>query len=1060
MAPLYFISLINHSNEYLALIDSGAQLNVLSRDLVDTLSDVEEIACPISRLRGIDNAAVMISLWITVKFVLSNGTIAVVPMAVVNNIKTVIILGLPFLQQIQAKVDILNEVVETVHGPIIMMKCVTKLGVNLAQSVDDMDLTKLTMKTNLSTKNVERLRLLLQKYRILYLNKRRGEVSGLAHEIRLTTNRPIMSKARTHTEEHEKAIQQEVERMLQDGVIVPSTSPYCSEVVMVKKKSGEWRMCIDYRLLNKYTVDDKYNLPRISDLLYSIKGSKYFVALDLRSGYWQIPMDRESRPYTAFRCQSGLYEFAVMPFGLKTAPATFQRNMDFLLGDLRFHNVLVYLDDILIHHKDELECLELLHNVFERLKRAGMTINLSKSIFFPKSFSYLGHIVSEGQLRPDPTKVNVLTFIKPPTTVSELRSILGMIGYFQNYIRNYACIAAPMTDLLKGQANARRKNKVTSIQWTPQCQVALDTLVQALKDITLNVPMDGDELIVETDASDHAIGGVLMARRDNKLLPIQFVSKKLSGPQVRWAIREKEAYAILHCLKKFDRFVRPVSFTVITDNQSLKWLFEARTGKLARWAIFMSEYQMKVFWRKGSENLIADCLSRHVEVPDEAEDRMIYTTHVQAGDELPTIKEILQLQQTTAKPYARGYIHRGPVVYYRGGMWVPETLRTRVIAACHSLPPLNHPGVKRTKRIILRVFNWPNLHTDVTEYVQSCLICQRARGDTRSYIRSFPHNPLDGTFAVLHIDYWQCTHLDTKYTILTMIDAFTRWVEAAIVLTKTAEEASDVIFRTWICRYGVPRRLVSDNEAAFTSQIMTRLTTTLGIQKITTIPYHPQGNAPIEAFHKGLKHHLSNHLKRLPMEDALPLALFSYRATIHSATLESPAFLLYGCDPRPPQECDWRFYHEVSLQERIQFLNQLRTDILNRMHQLRVIAMKELTDINVSVGDLVLVRMNPHERAQQALRSRSGEKLLSIWSLPARIISTTNNGVRIVVKFLLNGSTKMVHISDLRKISPPTDEVQKQQWIAEFQREASLTKYQYPTLSEEVFHPQKRKRVD
>lgn len=289
-------------------------------------------------------------------------------------------------------------------------------------------------RSNLSPNGRDRLKQLLTDYVSLYEGKRRGEVKGLEHEIRLTTNRPIVSRPRVHTEEHDRVIREELEKMLADKLIVPSRSPYSLEVVMVRKKTNDWRMCIDFRPLNRVTIDDKYPLPRISDLLYSVKDSRYFVALDLRSGYWQIPLEVTSRRYTAFRTSHGLFEFQVMPFGLKTAPATFQKNMDYLLGDLREHNVLVYIDDILVHHIDESKCLELLSHVFERLKRGGMTMNLEKSTFFPQSLHYLGHVISEGCLQPDPKKVKALDGVKSPTTVTEVRSLLGMIGYFQNYI--------------------------------------------------------------------------------------------------------------------------------------------------------------------------------------------------------------------------------------------------------------------------------------------------------------------------------------------------------------------------------------------------------------------------------------------------------------------------------------------------------------------------------------------------------------------------------------------------------------------------------------------------
>lgn len=1040
VSPLQFITLMNNNSELLALIDSGAQLNLISQELLRNLT-FNSIEGTVSRLRGVDNSVVKIVDWVLITMHLSNRMAVNVPFAVVNGIKSGVILGLPFLKQLRAKVDPANRIIEFPQGPLMLMEQPGRnqsFNVNVVQI--DIDLvSQICEKAKVSLKGKDHLKKLLQKYIQLYFKDKRGLVKGLTHVIRLTTSRPIVTRPRVHTVEHEKAINEEVEKMLQDGVIVPSNSPHSSEIVMVKKKTGEWRMCIDYRPLNNYTINDKYQLPRISDLLYSVKGSKYFIAIDLRSGYWQIPMELESRSYTAFRAGNGLYEFQVMPFGLKTAPATFQRNMDFLLGDLKFKNVSVYIDDILIHHQDESECLLLLEMVLDRLSRAGMTINLKKSEFFPESLKYLGHVISEGTLKPDGKKVEALHQLSVPKNVSEVRSLLGMIGYFQSFIPNYSQVAAPITDLLKGHVNKKRVNQKTVIQWNQQCDASLQHLVTALKDATLNVPPDDAEFVVQTDASDRAIGGVLLWKKGDQLCPVYFVSKKLSGPQLRWAIREKEAFAIIHCLQKFDRFIRPTPFTVLTDNQSLKWLFDAKVGKLARWAIIMSEYNMTIKWIKGSTNVVADHLSRYTDEPDPVQDRMVYAVTVE--DSLPSIKEILLAQKQTTTPMSRGYISKSSVIYYRGGLWVPEIYRQRIIAACHLLPPLNHPGVKRTKRIILRAFNWPDLHTDVTEYIKSCLVCQRLR-PAYPFARLHPHDPLNGILSVLHIDFWHCTFRGVAYEVLTMIDSFSRWPEATVVTSKDSKTVASTIVCKWICRFGVPRRLVSDNEPSFVSAIIKNFAGILGIQRINTIPYRPQGNSPIEAFHKQLNKSFNTMMsfRDLGIDEVLQLALFSYRATIHSTLLESPAFMLYGLDPLPPQDCDWRFISDREHRERIEFLSQVRNDILERALQLRQFAIENHNESGIKVGDLVITRANPNDVYQHAVRTHTAVKLVPKWSLPCRVVNVSRNDTRIIVQFLLSGTTRLVHISDIKRISLPRDANQRRIWAEHFAKRVSEDK--------------------
>ncbi|EZG43043.1 putative enzymatic polyprotein, partial [Gregarina niphandrodes] len=321
--------------------------------------------------------------------------------------------------------------------------------------------------------------------------------------------------------------------------------PVCFRDRHDSKKNGDWRMCIDYRPLNKFTITDKYPLPKLSELIRSLKDSKFFVALDLRGGCWQIPMADNSIQYTAFRTSTGLYEFKVMPFGLTNAPATFQRSMNFLLDDLRYSGVLVYLDDILIHAPTLQELLQLVDEVFERLLRAGYTINLEKCQFLPTTLLYLGHIIEEGTIRPNPKKIEAIQRLQAPTTTQGIRSLLGMTGFLQAFIPNYSEIAAPITDLLKGTPN--RTKKIVTIKWTSRCEDALNRLKELVIDAVLAQPLDADKYLLEVDASSYAIGGVLKLSRANEWLPVHYISRKLNTTEQNWPIREKEAFAIIYC---------------------------------------------------------------------------------------------------------------------------------------------------------------------------------------------------------------------------------------------------------------------------------------------------------------------------------------------------------------------------------------------------------------------------------------------------------------------------------------------------------------------------------
>ncbi|KAH0472939.1 MAG: uncharacterized protein KVP18_005262, partial [Porospora cf. gigantea A] len=264
------------------------------------------------------------------------------------------------------------------------------------------------LETNASEEGQATLQQLLQRYDGLWRGERRGCAQAMSHRISVTSDRPIVTRPRSFTPAQQRVLQEELRSMLDAGVIEPSNSPHASEVVLVRKKDGGWRVCIDFRQVNDLTVPDQYPLPRIADLIREVRQSRFFVALDLRAGYWQVKMEADSIPYTAFRCTGGLYQFTVMPFGLRNAPATFQRMVDCLLGDLRYGGVLAYLDDILVHGATEEGTLTLLAEVFRRLSVAGLTLNLKKCTFFPKRLHYLGQVIEEGLLLPDPSRVQQL----------------------------------------------------------------------------------------------------------------------------------------------------------------------------------------------------------------------------------------------------------------------------------------------------------------------------------------------------------------------------------------------------------------------------------------------------------------------------------------------------------------------------------------------------------------------------------------------------------------------------------------------------------------------------
>lgn len=842
VSSLLFLSFHLSSHRIFALIDTGAAVNLIAEDVLRENKALVKRCVGPSCLRAANGTDLLVREWIALP-ILVEGKRILVKFAVVESLVGLAILGMPFLKNLRSEIDVVNRRLVTTKGtfkllsgplditdnPVLLsvvgsdVKCEVekvqcgKIPGGLRQVDSEQKEYKVeglkgtpeevlvVALEHCCLQNEERQRLVevLLEYKSLWAGEPHGRCTVDSHQIELTTKQPLRQRPRRFNEDQQKEIDKQIQSMLSQEVIEPSKSPYSSEIVLVPKPGGTWRFCVDFRLLNKYTIPDRFPLPRLDDLLHAVKGSRYFVALDLCAGYWQILMHPLHQLKTAFRTEKGLFEFKRMPFGLTNAPATFQRIMNSLLGHMSFSGVLVYLDDILIHDSTIEGVLDKLSAVLRILLEAGLTLNLQKSMFFPESIKYLGHRLIDGKLLPDPQRVETLGHVKTPTNNSELRSFLGFFGFYRGYVPHYSEIMLPLT---------RQLRKGVTITWTDECQTAFEKVVASLRSAALHIPEGVEELRVTTDASHSAIGAVLEAKTVDGWHPIEFVSKGLVGPQLNWPTREKEGFAIVFALQKFDVFIRGRHVTVQTDHHSLQWLMEAKAGKLARWAALLCEYDLTIVYCPGTQMEHVDFLSRHIENADPIEfpfraecpavlsivssslfvnQRFLFPLYVLickflvkysfivnskvlnsfisfvlivwssfalrrllnvlkvnvpvkinsfsfVGSVLPLVKsglpfldELKAEQRKFPPPSGRGYQLHDGLVFYIGRLWVPQTLRLRVISSFHDIPPFLHPGVRKTRAAVIKFFAWPDLFNDIRKYLKSCLVCQRNRSNTR-----------------------------------------------------------------------------------------------------------------------------------------------------------------------------------------------------------------------------------------------------------------------------------------------------------------------------------------
>ena len=438
------------------------------------------------------------------------------------------------------------------------------------------------------------------------------------HEINTGDTRPFRERLRTYSPQVQEIIDKEVQRMLKEGVIQPSKSPYASNLLLVRKpdpssKGGvKNRVCASFVQLNKQTVKDSYPLPNIQVIFDKIGNSKWFTTMDLLNGFWQVMIKEEHRHKTAFVTARGLFEFVVMAFGLCNAPATFQRLMDTVIGPEYRSFIETYVDDVMTHSfefDDHLKHIEILLNI---LREHNLVVKLTKCKFAQRMVKFLGHILSHKQIKPNPEAVaTILKWEKPlegSNKKKALRGFLGMVGWYRKFIKNFAHTAKPLFNLLKDE---------TKWEWNDECQRAFTSLRDAITtQPVLGIADPNKDYIIDTDSSDYALGAVLQQEDDNKQLhPIAYASRSLLPAEQRYGTTDREALAIPWALEHFNTYCEGHKYTAITDHQALRYMLnnKDKTPRMHRMVSKLSPYEITLYYRPGSVNHGADLLSRESE---------------------------------------------------------------------------------------------------------------------------------------------------------------------------------------------------------------------------------------------------------------------------------------------------------------------------------------------------------------------------------------------------------------------------------------------------------------
>ncbi|UYV79514.1 hypothetical protein LAZ67_17002951, partial [Cordylochernes scorpioides] len=725
--------------------------------------------------------------------------------------------------------------------------------------------------------------------------------SKIKHKIDTGDHAPTKQRPYRVSGMERKIIQQEVDRMMKQDIIQFSESPWSSPVVLVKKKNGSWRFCVDYRRLNKITKKDVYPLPRVDDALDNLSGARYYSSMDLRTGYWQIEVDEHDREKTAFITPDGLYEFRVMPFGLCNAPATFERMMDTVLKGLKWNICLCYLDDIVVYGPSFEEHIKRLEVVLECLQQAGLNVNNEKCLFGSRQLKILGHVVNENGIHPDPEKVEAILKFPSPKSIPDVRSFLGLCSYYRRFVENFSCKAKPLNDLLKNDAK---------FCWNKEQENAFEILKEALtSEPVLGHFIEDAETHIHTDASGYGIGAVLIQIQGGAERPIAYASRTLTKAEKNYSTTEKELLAVVWATSKFRPYLFGRNFTVVTDHHSLCWLAGLKdpSGRLARWALRLQEFDITVVYKSGRKHKDADCLSRNP-VPEEQEDfpNIISIIDIRAEQSRdPNLAKIIDKIEETG-PF-KGFEVMDGVLYKRNYepygrqrlLVLPKQMRLEVLKNLHDAPTAGHLGFAKTYDRARKIFFWGGMYKTIRQYIAHCRECQRRKSvPQRPPGQLMPIPPANFPFQKIGMDLlgrFPVTNQGNKW-IIVCTEYMTRFATTKAIPDAGAMEIARFIVEEIILRHGAPQQIITDRGTNFMSQIIKEINNLSGINHLKTTAYHPQTNGLTERLNKTLTDMLSMYVdvEQKNWDEVLPFVTFAYNTAKQETTGFSPFFLVHG----------------------------------------------------------------------------------------------------------------------------------------------------------------------
>ena len=670
------------------------------------------------------------------------------------------------------------------------------------------------------------------------------------------------------------AAKHEIQKEIELGRMKRSSSQYASPFFPVRKPDGSWRFVADYTKLNNVTRKDNYSPPRIDDLLSRIPRHCVFTKIDLQKAFFLIPVHEPDQHKTAITTPFGLYEYTVMPMGMKNSAQTLQRYVDTVLSDSP--NTIAYCDDILLF-TSESEHLPALDNLLQKLHNAGLVVNRQKSQFLMTETVFLGHRLTPSGCSPSEVKLQGLKDYAVPKTLKQVRRFLGMINFYRKFIPHAAQIQQPLTALT---------HKNVTFLWTEHCQNAFDTLIRlACSAVELAYPSTDDQYTLTTDASGTAVGATLSSQHG----PLGFFSRQLTGAELNYSAYDKELLAVFKSVQHFEWLLFGRDFTLCTDHKPLLHMFSktATVERRRRHIEYLSTFDFHIKHVAGRDNVVADALSR-----DKALDSIEFSTPFSCVP--PTLIRQQQEQDATLRsiPSHTKSISSGVWRDHDGCLLVPSVYRQQLINSVHSL---SHTGILSTLRQLQLMYTWPQMRKDISAHINACIACQSSKvtRHTRPPFKSYGAHP---KFSAVHIDFvGPLPSVNNKRYLVTLFDRGSRWFDAYPCAHATAESAVNALLK-WVSHFGVPELLISDRGTHFEASLFQEAAKRLGIEKRRVTAYHPAANGAVERQHRRLKDALKSRseLASKTWLNNLPLVLLGLNNSISHDSGFSAAQIVYG----------------------------------------------------------------------------------------------------------------------------------------------------------------------